>query len=446
MTSEQNQNQGHPSSLYKAVTVEAGERAGFYGASDLFAPFLVLQFGISQGLSAFFMAVLMAAMYMATIPGGWVADKFLGRKPAILLGASFMAMSYFAVYNFTLLGAVLLIIGNGLFKPNMTSLIGTFYKKGDMRATAGYSIFYFAINVGGFIGPMWTGIYQAANRWHAVFIASGCFMAVGVALFSFFYRSIRSVSEVDSGNDVSPDQWAINKKTLVRIYLCAPFFWAAFHMGPTILNYWAQDWTDRTLGGILAVEVPFNWYKNLNGFFILFMIPIMGPIMANLRRQGKEPSIPVQLTTGMTLTAASYVILAVAASIVVQKHTGSSLWLVAFWFVITLGELFFSPVGNSMVSQLTPRDKVGTWMGLWMCSIAAGNLMSGAYGYLWDHYPKMVTFVVAAAITGISAIVLLLSIPSLMKSFQEPIKNTPHDSLGVPPNIGSTIRLADNHE
>lgn len=434
----------HPKALYALSAVELWERYAYYLMLAIFTLYLNEHMGRSEGEAASLYGTFIGLVYLSPLFGGYLADKKLGYRRSVLIGAFLMGIGYMTLYYDTelalQLAMALVIVGNGLFKPNISTLVGNLYPVGDSRKDAAFSIFYVCINVGAFFSPLVGGYMRTHYSWGAAFASAGVGMFIGLGIFAYFSKWVEEAEE--RANIPQPNAVLVTKevkrsrvKTLAYMCLIVMFFWIGFHQNGSTLTFWMRDNTDRTLGGLLAQ--PFNpeYGAMINSFFVVFLTPMLMGVFSLLRKRGLEPSTPSKIGYGMLLTGISFLVMAVAG--LVGGNTGqvSILWIISGYFVVTLGELCLSPMGLSMVTKLAPRDQASLMMGLWFLATAIGNKFAGQVGVWWPEWKHSNFFLFLAALSFVAAILVFIRLPSLKKVIPEEIENTAQDTL-LPPQIG----------
>lgn len=443
---------GHPGGLATLFFTEMWERFSYYGIRPLLVLFMTAAlaqggFGFERTQASAIVGIYAASVYLASLPGGWVADRWLGLQRSIWYGGVFIALGHLSIALSALLaqgvfflGLVLIVIGTGLLKPNISAIVGDLYPEGGARRDAGFSIFYMGINAGALLAPLITGILGERVGWHWGFGAAGVGMIFG--LLTFRGRAKRTLGPLGATPSASLEEqmrvkrWALGlaaaifavvllamfgvftvdpvavaermsmvmatmgalyfgyifllagltsdekKRMAVILALClfSIVFWAAFEQAPTSLNLFARDFTDRTLFGW---EVPTLWLQSANSFFIITFAPIFAALWVTLAKRGIDLSSPAKFTFALVMAGLGFLIMVWASNIVIAGGGAvkvSMLWLTVSYLFQTFGELALSPVGLSSMTKLAPRKFVGQMMGLWFLATAMGNLIAGLVG------------------------------------------------------------------
>ena len=465
---------GHPRGLATLFFTEMWERFSYYGLRPLLVLFMAAAineggFGFERGQASAIVGIYGACVYLASLPGGWVADRLLGLRRAIFTGAVLISLGHlsiglsgFAVSKVPFfLGLVLIVLGTGLLKPNISAIVGDLYPEGGARRDAGFSIFYMGINVGAFFGQLVTGFLGEQVGWHWGFGAAGIGMeptrdpdpvkqarqertiklvlGVGLAaLVLVFALAATGAVTLDAqaigqymtfimlamvvlffifvflAGGLSTDE----KKrvgVIFILFLFATVFWGAFEQAPTSLNLFAADFTDRQMGGF---EIPATWFQSINSAFIILLAPLFAALWVGMGRRGTDLSSPGKFSLGLFFAAIGFLIMIFAANTVVQSGGAikvSPWWLVGSYFFQTVGELCLSPVGLSSMTKLSPRKYVGQMMGIWFTASALGNLIGGLVGghvdpEKLDQMPQLFT-TTTISLTVAAVVLALLSIP-----------------------------------
>ena len=388
-------------SLYYLVLVEMWERFGYYLMMALFVYYLTdkLHWTSAEAFSLY--GTFAGATYLSAVAGGFMADRVFGARLAVLVGAALLTGGYasMALYEGLrglCLGAGLIVIGTGLFKPSMGTLVGQIYGPNDTRRDGAFSLFYLGVNIGALAAPIAGGLLRTNYGYPAAFGAAAGGMLL--ALVIFYWASdrlsaptVKLLSEVDLTED--PRSWKdftaqAKKRVYAMLTLCGivVFFWVCFQQNGSTLALWARDNTDLTLGGHLSTALDPAMFAAVNSFFIIVLTPAILVFFRALARRGLEPSTPAKLGLGMCLCAAAYGVMALASLCGGDKGRVSALWLIASYFLVTLAELFVSPVGLSLMTKLAPRAWCSVALGVWYLGTAIGNKMAGEIGVFWDRW------------------------------------------------------------
>jgi len=373
---------------------------------------------------------------MLALPGGWIADRLIGQRRAVLVGGILIAAGNFCLVveglPFFFLGLLIIVMGTGLLKPNVSAMVGELYPEGGARRDAGFSMFYMGINTGAFLAPLIAGFVGENIKWHLGFACAGTGMVLGLIQYVVGGKYLGSAG-------LHPDQGdaatlAANRRNLllgllvvlgiglavyfarvpviklaeamtvviisitiafflyallfagltkqekmrvgamVVFFISAAVFWSAFEQAGSSLNLVAKQLTDRVM---FDWEMPATWLQSVGPLLIIALAPVAGMLWVYLSNKHLEPSSPMKFAIGLILLGAGFAVMMVAMMRAAQGVQVSPMWLVVTYFLHTCGELSLSPVGLSTVTKLAPHRMVGQMMGIWFMATSLGNLMAG---------------------------------------------------------------------
>jgi len=422
---------GHPRALSFLFATEMWERFSYYGMRALLVLYMVkylllpAQAGNVMGLATFKSALefvfgplalqplasqiygfYTGLVYLTPILGGLLADRVLGQRRTVLTGAALMAVGHFmmAFEHLFLLSLTVLILGNGCFKPNISTQVGFLYPPGDRRRDRAFSIFYVGINLGAFLAPLVCGTLGEELGWHYGFAAAGVGMTIGLVIYLLATPVLPkdAFAKHAGGAPLAQRDWqAIG--ALLLLFLPVSLFWGTYEQQGNTIALWANDFTDRHAFG--GVEIPVTWFQAFNPFMIFAFTPF---VVALWRRQGaREPSTVAKMAVGLFLNAASWLIMFSAAS-AAGAGQASWLWLFAFFVVITVGELYISPTSLSLVTKVAPASLLSMMMGVWLATSFVGGFLAGYLGTFWSSMSKGHFFLMLAMIAAAAGLAILL--------------------------------------
>jgi POT family proton-dependent oligopeptide transporter len=297
-----------------------------------------------------------------------------------------------------------LILGNGAFKPNTTTQVGTLYPPGDHRRDRAYSIFYLGINLGAFLSPLVCGTLGELYGWHYGFGAAGIGMLGGLAIYVSGWKHLPADYLRCESNSVVCEKEPDEKERILALFailVFTIFFWTVFEQQGNTMALWADQYTERHLG---SWEVPASWFQSFNPLMIMLLTPVVISFWRWQEKRGREPSSLVKMGVGCVLAGISFLIMMLAAQASAAHGRVSVLWLVAFVFFLTLGELYLSPVGLSLVAKLAPARMASMLMGAWFLASFGGNYLSGFLGTFWGKMPKEDFFLLMAVIVSVAGV------------------------------------------
>jgi len=438
---------GHPSGLSTLFFTELWERFSYYGMRGLLVLFMVDAvekggMGLNDRTASSIYGLYTAFVYLAALPGGWIADRLIGAQRAVWIGGLIIAAGHFTLAipstKSFFLGLILVVIGTGFLKPNISAIVGQLYPEGGARRDAGFTIFYMGINMGAFLGPLICSYLGEQVNWHLGFGAAGIGMLFGVAQYKFSaarlgdagLHAVKSQEQLNAaGFDkawylviagftvvgtmvilglselITFDALTLAQNTtyvivgiafaffiyvfafgnltpdersrtlvIVILFVTSAVFWSGFEQAGSSLTLFADRYTDRML---FSFEVPAGWFQSLNPFYIVVLAPIFATVWVKLARRQLDPSMPAKFALGLIILGLGFLIMVAAAKLVVAGNEAAPYWLILTYLLHTMGELCLSPVGLSSVTKLAPRRFVGQMMGIWFLATSLGNLIAG---------------------------------------------------------------------
>lgn len=440
---------GHPRGLATLFLTELWERFSYYGMRAILVLFMVDAInrgglGLDDTTATAIYGLYTMFVYLLALPGGWLADKFLGLRNAIWYGGIIITAGHFSMAipgNTTFyLGLVLIVIGTGLLKPNISSIVGALYGEDEQaRRDAGFSIFYMGINIGAFIAPLITGYLGEGISWHYGFGAAGVGMLLGLIQYKMTEKYLGTIGlEPEEAEDPAQQQrlfqrikkglW-VTGALMAALFACISLGWITIDpvaiadasgiiifflvIAYFLYVYVAENLNDdekKKIGVIAALFIfsaifwsgfeqagsslnlfaerytdreifgwlmPASWLQSVNPIFIITLAPVFGWLWVWLARKNMEPSTPVKFALGLIFLGLGFLVMMFASYYVVGGNQVLPTWLIMTYLLHTTGELCLSPVGLSAVTKLSPKKLVGQMMGIWFMSIAFGNLIAG---------------------------------------------------------------------
>ncbi|MEC7906989.1 MAG: peptide MFS transporter [Verrucomicrobiota bacterium] len=438
---------GHPSGLSTLFFTELWERFSYYGMRGLLVLFMVDAvekggMGLNDRTASSIYGLYTAFVYLAALPGGWIADRLIGAQRAVWIGGLIIAAGHFTLAipstKAFFSGLILVVIGTGFLKPNISAIVGQLYPEGGARRDAGFTIFYMGINMGAFLGPLICSYLGEQVNWHLGFGAAGIGMLFGVAQYKFSaarlgdagLHTVKSQEQLNAaGFDkawylviagftvvgtmvilglselITFDALTLAQNTtyvivgiafaffihvfafgnltpdersrtlvIVILFVTSAVFWSGFEQAGSSLTLFADRYTDRM---VFSFEVPAGWFQSLNPLYIVVLAPIFASVWVKLARRQLDPSMPAKFALGLIILGLGFLIMVAAAKLVVAGNEAAPYWLILTYLLHTMGELCLSPVGLSSVTKLAPKRLVGQMMGIWFLATSLGNLIAG---------------------------------------------------------------------
>ena len=475
---------GHPRGLATLFFTEFWERFSYYGMRALLTLFMTASalkggLGFTAERAGAIYGLYTAFVYLSALPGGWLADRLLGQRRAVFYGGCIIAAGHFSMAINSVptffLGLVLIVIGTGLLKPNVSAMVGDLYPEGGARRDAGFSIFYMGINLGAFVAPLICGPLGEQVNWHLGFACAGLGMVLGLVQYSFGGKYLGRIGiDPNAGTDPVAQSgarkvlagaviaivvlvglvWAgvvpvpveklagamgitilaialvyfafqltaggldaVEKKKMLAIFvlfLFSALFWSGFEQAGSSFTLFARDITNRNVFGRL---LPVSVLQSINPLFIIAFAPVFAWLWLRLGR--REPSSPAKFSLGLIFLGLGFGVLMWASMLSLgpngQVLKVSPLWLVLTYLCHTFGELCLSPVGLSTVTKLAPHRKVSQLMGIWFMSLALGNLLAGLIGGQFESFPLPQIFGAVFATTAGAGVILALLVRPIRK-------------------------------
>ena len=438
---------GHPRGLATLFMTEMWERFSYYGMRALLVLFMVAAIedgglGLTDQTATAIYGLYTAAVFLGSLPGGWIADRLIGAQAAVWVGGIIIMFGHFILAipsdSIFFLGLIVIVLGTGLLKPNITAIVGELYEPGDPRRDSGFTIFYMGINLGAALGPLACG-WLALQNWHYGFAAAGFGMLFGLVQFRLTRHYLGEAGRAPDP-DARPSErfrrrawltigacialiaclliagmtgWlrydavqlaqaatyaivavavayfgylfvfsGLDEKERGRMIVifvlisAATVFWVGSEQAGSSLNLFAQRYTIREFG---AFVVPASWFQSLNPAFIILLGPLYSMLWVSLARRHLDPSSPLKLGVGLIILGLAFAVMIGAAALVASGQQVLPSWLIFTYLLLTMGELALSPVGMSAITKLAPRRLVGQMMGVWFLSLSLGSILAGLF-------------------------------------------------------------------
>ena len=439
---------GHPIGLRTLFLTEMWERMSYYGMRALLVLYMtgsITGFNPGMGMSAIdanaIYGIYVGFVYFMVVPGGWIADNILGHQKAVLIGAIIIALGHFTLAipleQTFFLGLILVVLGTGLLKGNISTIVGKLYSDDDTRRDSGYTIFYMSINIGSTLGFLICAWLGEKIGWHYGFGAAGVGMVFGVYQYVKFKHLLGDAGEKPNDMEdvkrnklikwtknslalmfivivlglvgiisIDPRTFAENfayfltivagiyflylyffagldsneKRNLLLLFVLfvgAAAFWSGFDQSASSLSIFARDFTDLSVAGYI---IPIGWLQFANPIFVVTFAPIFAGIWANLARRNMDPSLPIKFAIGLFFMAISFMVMVFAVGLAMESAPVGMQWLLITYLLQTWGELALSPIGLSAFSKYSPKRYMGQMFGLWFLASAIGGVLAGLLG------------------------------------------------------------------
>jgi POT family proton-dependent oligopeptide transporter len=441
---------GHPAGLTTLFFTELWERFSYYGMRAILVLYMValpaeggLGFDTKQAASIY--GTYTMSVYLTALPGGLIADKWLGARLAVLIGGIVIACGHFTMVfqstNFLYAGMALIAIGTGLLKPNISAMVGGLYRENDPRRDSGFSLFYMGINVGAVLAPLVCGYlaqsagfkgflaargFNPAASWHWGFGAAGIGMVLGLVVFVLQRGRLRQAEQrvqkqgvvvregeaAEGTQRLTSGDWK-RISVIFVLFFFTILFWAAYEQKGASLNLFARDLVRTEVFGF---AFPSSWLQSLTPFYVIILAPIFSVMW--VRMGDRQPSSPAKFAYGMLFIGLAYLLFMVPAAWMTADGRVSPLWLVGLYFLEVLGEMCLSPVGLSTVTKLSPAKLVGIMMGVWFLAASLGSKLAGYLsGFFVANDPSTLVRLYGGIALGllVATGVLVLLIPTLRR-------------------------------
>jgi POT family proton-dependent oligopeptide transporter len=403
---------GQPRGLTILFLTEMWEQFSYYGMRALLVYYMTKQLLIGQEKASLIYGVYAGMTYFTPILGGLIADRWLGKRRAVIIGGSIMAAGHFMMafepsFYFAL---ATIAIGNGLFLPSLPSQIDGLYRPDDPRRSWAYNVYYVGINLGGFLAPLICGTLGEFYGWHWGFAAAGVGMVTGLVIYVLGGKHLpeqaRIASTVRNAAAAPVGQRSRFDSTFLLLFavvIAVTVFRSTYEQVGNTVALWADVGVDRHAG---ALTIPMTWFQALNPLLVIVMTP---PLLAHWRRRaqaGSAGSSMRKMALGALIVAGAYLLLAVVA-IGAGDDRANWLWLVLFFVIMTLGELYILPTGLGLFARLAPLGFGATTVAAWFLASFFGSFSSGIVGTLWAGRSHAQFFLILTAISAIAAAMLL---------------------------------------
>ncbi len=423
---------GHPKGLFVLFFTEMWERFSYYGMRAILVLYLVSQttsdnpgLGWTDAEALKLYGWYTMLVYVASIPGGWIADKLIGQKKSVLYGGILLCFGHgilaveqmWAFYT----GLLLIILGVGMLKPNISTMVGGLYKQGDIRRDKGFTIFYIGINVGAFLSSLIVGYVGEVHGWHYGFGLAGIGMLAGMLVYLWGQKYLEEVGNFLGESTNEEEKAAMNKPltkeekdrvvVLLISFLLVIVFWGAFEQAGGLMNIYAMDKTDRVLGFSLPFigdTIPASWFQSLNAMFIIFLGTSVAAYWAKRKLKGKLSSSLFKMIIGLIIMGSGFFFMSAASSQFESSGSSAMIWLVLAYLFHTVGELCISPVALSFITKLAPIKYGSIMMGVYFAMTGFGNKLAGLLGESASSFGEFKVFTGIAIFCVVFGLIVML--------------------------------------
>lgn len=433
---------GHPKGLYVLFFTEMWERFSYYGMRAILVLYLTAEatgnnpgMGWENASAIELYGWYTMLVYVMAVPGGLLADRWLGQKKAVMVGGVLLCVGHFilafdapwAFYS----GLGLIITGVGALKPNISTMVGGLYKSGDHRRDTGFTIFYVGINIGAFVAPLAVGYLGEVINWHYGFGLAGIGMVLGQIIYVWGQRYLTGVGEylpVQRSAETNKSQpfTKIEKDRLIVLvlsFVVVMVFWGAYEQAGGLMNLYAKEKIDRVVGGF---TIPTSFLQSLHAFYVILIGGAMAWFWNQWRKKGFESSSPFKMAIGTIVMGFGFMVLMGASFEAMESADGKAAvwWMFGAYLLHVVGELSLSPVMLSFITKLAPARIVSFMMGAYFCVTGLGNKLAGILGEAAQTAGEMVIF------TGIAVSCLVFGL--LLLVFVKKLKELSHGAEDAP--------------
>jgi POT family proton-dependent oligopeptide transporter len=447
---------GHPAGLFVLFFTEMWERFSYYGMRAILTLYLVQKtdvlnpgLGWSDGEALALYGWYTMMVYVMSIPGGIIADKLIGQKKSVYVGGVLLLFghSILAFENISAFytGLILIVLGVGMLKPNISTMVGGLYKQGDIRRDKGFTLFYIGINLGAFLSSIIVGYVGEVHGWHYGFALAGFGMLLGLIQYAFGQKHLKNVGNFLGDSDNAAEKEAMKKPlskiekdrvgVLLLSFLIVILFWGAFEQAGGLMNIYTKTKTDRMLMGM---EVPATWFQSLNALFIVIFGTLVAGFWAKRKMKGKEASSLFKMILGLIIMGAGFFFMTGAVAQFNSNGSSAMYWLVLAYLFHTIGELCLSPVALSFITKLAPLKYASIMMGVYFAMTGFGSKLAGLLGEWSQTLGEYTIFTGIAAFTIIIGFLVLLVLKKL-----KVLTHGAEDSEGTSREEAEGFELAD---
>ncbi len=420
---------GHPKGLYILFFTEMWERFSYYGMRAILVLYMITEvskdnpgLGWEHALALSIYGLYTMAVYVMSIPGGIIADRWLGQKKTVLLGGVLLVFGHSilaidALWAFAT-GLTLIVLGVGGLKPNISTMVGGLYRKGDPRRDHGFTVFYIGINVGAFLSSLVVGGVGELYGWHYGFGLAGIGMLLGVSVFLYGQKYLKHVGEppkqrTDTKTAITNPLTKIEKDRVIVLllsFIIIIVFWAAFEQAGGLMNIYTNSKVDRMF---LGWQIPTSWFQSLNPFFIMIFGTLIATFWLKRQRSNKEASTLYKMAIGTIIMGTGFLMMSGASLQATSSGQAGMYWIVAAYLLHTIGELCSSPPSLSFITKLAPVKYGSLMMGSYFAATGLGNKVAGLLGESASQAGELQVFTGIFVFTAVFGILLLVFLKKL---------------------------------
>lgn len=400
---------GQPRGLTILFLTNMWEMFSYYGMRTLLVYYMTKQLLFAQEKASFIYGAYTAMAYFTPILGGAIADRWIGKRNAVIVGGSIMAFGHFvmAFEPMFYIALATIALGNGLFLPSLPSQINDLYAADDPRRGRAYNVYYVGLNIGGFLAPLVCGTLGELYGWHYGFGAAGIGMFLGLMIYVYGRRYLPpEVARKAPPAAATPREARANQRKvwwlLLGVGIAATIFRGAYEQVGNTLPLWIDTGVDRAWG---ALTIPMTWFQSLNPLLVITLTPLLLLAWRKRADAGRETTPAIRMAIGALIVAGAYLLLAVVTMLAGEARVGWE-WLVVFFVVLTLGELYILPTGLGLFAKLAPPRLGATTVASWFLAIFSGSLLAGVVGTLWSKASHGGFFLLLSGLAVLAALLL----------------------------------------
>ncbi len=432
----------HPKGLYILFFTEMWERFSYYGMRAILTLYMITEatqknpgLGWDDAFALSIYGWYTMAVYVMSIPGGIIADRWLGQKKTVLYGGILLVFGHSILAIDTIwafaTGLTLIVLGVGGLKPNISTMVGGLYRKGDPRRDHGFTIFYIGINLGAFLASLVVGGVGELYGWHYGFGLAGIGMLLGLSVFLYGHKYLKNIGEPPTKRDetkvaIKTPLTKIEKDRMVVLFLSFIViiaFWAAFEQAGGLMNIYTNSKINRMF---LGWQIPTSWFQSLNPFFIMTLGTVIASFWLKRQRSNKEASTLFKMAVGIMIMGTGFLMMSGASIQSTNAGQAGMYWVIAAYLLHTIGELCASPTALSFITKLAPVKYGSLMMGSYFAATGLGNKVAGLLGESASHAGELQIFIgifIFAAVFGFLLLIFLKKLKALTHGAEDIIED-----------------------